>query len=166
MDDSSYSFKPVQATSLLNVKDEATEESGVRDGLAATKDSTKGASDGTKLANGIYVMDNEQLGVSFPVPNKFLKKDAVENPKKTEKAPFKSPSKKMSNKAAATAEQAMTKHVLPAKVKQATRISVSFVLVSAALLCATTTALRPCQHVEHRVSFVGLTWSPRLLSAA
>ena len=165
MDDSSYSFKPVQATSLLNVKDEATEESGGRDGLAATNDSTKGESDGTKLANGIYAMHNK-LGVSFPVPNKFLKKDAVENPKKTEKAPFKSPSKKMSNKAAATAEQAMTKHVLPAKVKQATRISVSFVLVSAALLCAATTALRPCQHVEHGGSFVGVTWSPRLLSAA
>ena len=92
-------------------------------------------------------MMHNKLDVSYPVPDKISNKDAAESTMKTEKVQF---------KAAATAEQAMTKHMFPAKVKQATPVgsSVRFVFVSAALLCAATTALRLCQRVEYSVSFL------------
>ena len=73
------------------------------------------------------------MGGSFPMPEKFLQKNATELAKVTEKAEKTAKSKsefkrKMGNKAAATTEQAMAKHVFPAKVaKQATPASSSLV---------------------------------------
>ena len=66
---------------------------------------------------------HSKLGGSFTVPEKFLQKNATELAKVTEKAEkiaeSKSESKReMSNKAAATTEQAMAKHVFPAKVRR------------------------------------------------
>ena len=76
---------------------------------------------------------HSKLGGSFTVPEKFLQKNAAELAKVTEKAEkiaeSKSESKReMGNKAAATTEQAMAKHVFPAKVaKQATPAGLSLV---------------------------------------
>ena len=88
--------------------------------------------DATEHAHGIYGV-HSKLGGSFPMPEKFLQKNATELAKVTEKAEkiakSKSESKReMSNKAAATTEQAMAKHVFPAKVaKQATPAGLSLV---------------------------------------
>ena len=60
---------------------------------------------------------HSKLGGSFPVPEKFLQKNAAELAKETEKAEKtvgskSEPERKMGNKAAATTEQAMAKHVV------------------------------------------------------
>ena len=76
---------------------------------------------------------HSKLGGSFTVPEKFLQKNAAELAKETEKAEKtvgskSEPERKMGNKAAATTEQAMAKHVFPAKVaKQATPAGLSLV---------------------------------------
>ena len=88
--------------------------------------------DATEHAHGIYGM-HSKLGGSSPVPKKFLQKNAAELAKVTKNAEKPAESKseskrKMGNKAAATTEQAMAKHVFPAKVaKQATPAGLSLV---------------------------------------
>ena len=75
---------------------------------------------------------HSKLGGSFTVPEKFLQKNAAELAKVTKNAEkaaeSKFESKRKGNKAAATTEQAMAKHVFPAKVaKQATPAGLSLV---------------------------------------
>ena len=88
--------------------------------------------DATEHGHGIYGM-HSKLGGSYPVPEKLLQMNAADIAKETEKAEKtvgskSEPERKMGNKAAATTDQAMAKHVFPAKVaKKATPAGSSLV---------------------------------------